>query len=315
VQTEALTFATAEETSMESFLSVTAASPNQERIRAYADDLISRRCTRPAWCVVGASGGAAVTRAAFWSLPGQPVPTDLVLVDTDWRDDELRSARALLDHMHARARSVGAARLMHHVDEPVGPPQYQDHAADRVHLLETSGYELLRDGLRWLYSSSAYEPARDDELVFRPMPEVGEDAFFAVFAATYEGTRDAWLRRQIEEHGLHTAARSGFEEYKEFDHLPEWWELAYTADGALAGAIMPARNPTSAVIGHVGVVPEQRGRGFAAQLVRRGTEVLVASGADEVRADCDSDNVAMVKAFERAGYAQIARRRTFQVEV
>jgi RimJ/RimL family protein N-acetyltransferase len=157
--------------------------------------------------------------------------------------------------------------------------------------------------------------ALDGGLVFRPLPEVGEDAFFAAFAATHEGTRDAWLRRQIEKHGLDSAARAEFEDYKEFDHLPEWWELAYTADDELAGVIMPARNPTSAVIGHVGVMPQQRGRGFAAQLVRRGTGVLLASGAEEVRADCDSDNVAMVKAFERAGYAQIARRRTYQVDV
>ena len=36
-----------------------------------------------------------------------------------------------------------------------------------------------------------------------------------------------------------------------------------TADGALAGVIMAARNPSTAVIAFVGVVPEQRGRGLA----------------------------------------------------
>jgi RimJ/RimL family protein N-acetyltransferase len=39
--------------------------------------------------------------------------------------------------------------------------------------------------------------------------------------------------------------------------------------------------------------------------------VLVAAGADEIRGDCDTDNVPMVKAFERAGYARIARRRSY----
>jgi ribosomal protein S18 acetylase RimI-like enzyme len=76
--------------------------------------------------------------------------------------------------------------------------------------------------------------------------------------------------------------------------------------------IMGARNPTSAVIAYVGVVPEQRGRGLAAPLVRRGTERLAAAGATEIRGDCDRDNVAMVKAFERAGYAQFARRRSYR---
>jgi len=90
----------------------------------------------------------------------------------------------------------------------------------------------------------------------------------------------------------------------------DWWELAYTADGLLAGVIMAARNPTSAVIAYVGVVPEQRGRGLAAELVRRGTARLVDSAAAEIRGDCDRDNVPMVKAFERAGYQDFARRRT-----
>jgi hypothetical protein len=31
-----------------------------------------------------------------------------------------------------------------------------------------------------------------------------------------------------------------------------------------------------------------------------------------IRADCDRDNVAMVKAFQRAGYEQIARRRSYR---
>lgn len=95
------------------------------------------------------------------------------------------------------------------------------------------------------------------------------------------------------------------------EYLPEWWELAYADDGALAGVIMAARNPTTAVIAYVGIVPEQRGRGLAAQLVRRGTERLLSGGASEIRGDCDRDNIGMVKAFERAGYETFARRRTY----
>ena len=41
-------------------------------------------------------------------------------------------------------------------------------------------------------------------------------------------------------------------------------------------------------------------------------EHLLASGATEIQGDCDRDNAAMVKAFERAGYEQFARRRTYQ---
>ncbi len=74
---------------------------------------------------------------------------------------------------------------------------------------------------------------------------------------------------------------------------------------------MAARNPTAAVVAYVGVVPEQRGRGLAPELVRRSTQRLLESGADEIRGDCDRDNIGMVKGFERAGFEQFARRRTY----
>ena len=48
--------------------------------------------------------------------------------------------------------------------------------------------------------------------------------------------------------------------------------------------IMAARNPTTAVIAYVGVVPDHRGRGLAPELVQRGTEQLVASGSTEIGA-------------------------------
>jgi ribosomal protein S18 acetylase RimI-like enzyme len=142
---------------------------------------------------------------------------------------------------------------------------------------------------------------------------VGDDAFVDAIAATYEGTRDSWITRNIRDRGTVGAARDDFLELQTLEYLSDWWELAYTAEGSLAGVIVAARNPGAAVIGYVGVVPEQRGRGLAEQLVRRGTEHLAGSGVAEIRGDCDAENVGMVKAFEREGYEQFARRRTFEL--
>lgn len=220
----------------------------------------------------------------------------------------------MLARAHELARDLGSEALSHSVDSPPGPPQYQEDEEARVRLLTESGYGLLRDGLRWRYSGSSRRPA-EGSLAFSTLPEVGEDAFVQAIASTYEGTRDSWISRTIDERGLVGAARADFRDYQGMEHLPEWWELAYAEDGALAGVIMAARNPSTAVIAYVGVVPAQRGRGLAPQLVQRGTERLLASGADEIRSDCDGDNVGMVKAFERAGYEQFARRRTYQLSL
>src|SRR5262245_17822375 len=309
-----LNFRTAEEASLDAFLAVSEASPYQEQLRDYTASLLEQGTITVGRCVIGFESDVPVARVGLWAMPDQTVPSDLVLIDADWSDRDLGGARELLGHVHEFARSLGAAHLQHHIDEPPGPPQYQEHGPERIRLLTESGYGLLRDGVRWLYTPPAeHDAASVSQLTFRTLAEAGDDAFVEAIAATYEGTRDSWLSRNIEEHGLLGAARADFLDSQQMEYRPEWWELAYAGDGALAGVIMAARNPGSAVVAYVGVVPQQRGRGFAAELVRRGTASLVTSGATEIRGDCDSDNIAMVKAFERAGYQQTARRRSYQI--
>jgi RimJ/RimL family protein N-acetyltransferase len=271
---------------------------------AYLETLLEQRCTRPEWLV--ADGDSS---AVLWTLPGGDVPSHVVLVETDWADAELRAGRALMARVHALAARLGAEELAHTIDSPPVPPQHQEHPQARVALLEATGYELVRDGLRWLHSAPS--AAREGPLTFRTLSEVGDDAFVDAIAATFEGTPDAELRRDIEEQGAREAARRYLQDHEALDHRPEWFELGYAGD-ALAGVIMAARNPTSAVIAYVGVVPQQRGRGYAPALVRRGTHRLAAAGATEVRGDCDRENVAMARAFERAGYVRFARRRSFR---
>ena len=298
---------------MDAFLAVSAESLYQERLREYTESLVRQGCTKPDWCVVALDAGVPVARAALWAMPGEAVPTDVVLIAADWSDESLSAGHALLGRVHELARAAGSDVLRHSVDNPPGAPQYQEDAEALTRLLAGSGYKLLRDGLRWRYSASSVQEAPSKHsLVFRALPEVGEDVFVDAIASTYEGTRDSWLTRNVEELGPRKAARADFVDLQSMEYLPQWWELAYTADGSLAGVIMAARNPGAAVIAYVGVVPEQRGRGLAPQLVRRGTGHLVSSGADEIRGDCDRDNVAMVKAFERAGYEEFARRRTHE---
>jgi ribosomal protein S18 acetylase RimI-like enzyme len=311
-----LEFATAQEASLESFVAVSAESPYQPQLEEYLAGLLERRCTTPRWCLVGLEADRPVARAALWALPGHETPTDIVLIETDWDDRELSDGRALLSSVHDLAVAHGADALSHHVDTPTGPPQYQERPEARVRLLAECGYELLRDGVRWRYSGScADETRKAGPLLFRSVRDVGEDAFVEAMASTYKGTRDSWINSLVAEHGLLGAARADFLDYQGLEHSPEWWELAYTEDGALAGVIIAARNPSSAVIAYVGVVPEQRGRRLAQALVRRGTEQLLASGADEIGGDCDRDNLAMVKAFQRAGFEQVARRRSYRREL
>jgi hypothetical protein len=66
------TIVTAEETSLETFLSVSEGSPYQPQLREYLESLLQQECTRPAWCVIGLRAGEPTARAALWALPASP---------------------------------------------------------------------------------------------------------------------------------------------------------------------------------------------------------------------------------------------------
>jgi hypothetical protein len=172
-------------------------------LQEYLESLVRQGCTKADWCVLGLEAGTPVARAGLWALPGQAVPTDVVMIEADWSDEDLSAGRALLARVHELARALGADGLSHSVDSPPGPPQYQENEDARIRLLVSSGYRLLRDGLRWRYSRSSAQPAEQEHsLTFRALPEVGEEAFVAAIASTYEG--DAGLL----DHSRHRGARA-----------------------------------------------------------------------------------------------------------
>ena len=62
---------TAQEASMDAFLSVSAAARYQRQLEEYAQSLLAQQCTKPEWCVLALDGGVPAARAALWTLPGE----------------------------------------------------------------------------------------------------------------------------------------------------------------------------------------------------------------------------------------------------
>ncbi|MEU7074467.1 GNAT family N-acetyltransferase [Streptomyces narbonensis] len=281
--------------------------------RAYLAQLLDSACTRPDWCLVAEDGDRRLTGSVvLWTIPGHEVPLAFVLFEAP--EDSPATGAALLDAAAARARELGATELEHVVDSPAQAPQYQRNPEHRGKLLRASGFGVVRDGRRFSLRPSGTQdgpPADDPRLTFRSLAELGPEPFVAVLAELLADTADARLAADVRQHGARRAAELLFEETAELKHEPEWWELGYDADGTVAVISLPAENPSVPVIGFVGVAPAHRGKGYATSVVVRGTRVLTAAGATEIRGDCDAANVAMAKAFERAGYVNFADRLEF----
>jgi ribosomal protein S18 acetylase RimI-like enzyme len=173
---------------------------------------------------------------------------------------------------------------------------------------------LRRETSRFEWRSESGLPAAARRLDFRTLDD-GEEAFVAAIERVSDGTLDREIKDERYEFGPAEAARRFFELERKLEYDPAWCRLAYAPDGELVGLVMPARNPTSAVINFIGVVPEHRGRGYVDDLLVEGTATLHAAGAERVRADTDTRNLPMALAFRRAGYVEFAKRREYGVRL
>ncbi|SCL39762.1 hypothetical protein GA0074692_5474 [Micromonospora pallida] len=274
---------------------------------AYLAGLLESGCTRPEWCLVAEQDGALIGNAVLWTIPGRAVPMDIVLLEPG----DLDTGEALLRYAANLARSLGAETQGHVLDMPAQAPQFQRDPQLREKLLNASGFTVARDGCRFLWSAGDPIPAQDERLHWRSMADIGQEPFVELLADTFTDTKDSIFQAEIAEHGLRGAAERNLADMLEMDHEPGWFEIGYDEQDQPVAISLPARTPTSAVIGLVAVASAGRGRGYATSVVARGTQLLVAAGATEIRGDCDADNIGMFKAFQRAGYRNFANRKMF----
>lgn len=206
--------------------------------------------------------------------------------------------------------------IEHVLDTPPVNPQFQRYAEKRMNLLSHLGFHEIRGTRRFEWqvdniSATAY--ARS--LSFLTLSEVGEDAFVEAIMKVSVLTLDQRINDERNEAGARQHAVQLFEELKEMEYEPDWWQLAYDVDGLLVGLVMPAKAPAFSTIAYIGVVPEQRGKGYIDPLLNQGTSILLAAGESLIRADTDVSNFPMAQAFLRSGYTEFSTRKEYSLKL
>ncbi|CAM5249364.1 hypothetical protein SCALM49S_00644 [Streptomyces californicus] len=129
-------------------------------------------------------------------------------------------------------------------------------------------------------------PERPGRLTFRPEPD--DAVILDVLRRCHSVTLDAHARRAIAgPGGLDAAAQAELDIFHWFPSPREWWQLAFTPDGEVAGIHVPAHNPNGPCIGFIGVVPEARGHGYGYDLLVECTRFLVERGAESIAGATD----------------------------
>jgi len=286
-------------------------APHGDEQLAYLTQLLAQGACHTEWCFLAQTESDVTGRVALWTLPKVGWPLSIILLDAS--DD--RVAADLLLYATQVVRQTGGETLDTVLDEPAQSPQWQSDPERRRRWLSNAGFELRRATSRWTRSASDPVPAFAARLSFRALPDTGEAAFLSAVESVGSDAKDRYAVSELQRLGAAVAARALFDDLQQMVWEPEWWELAFDSAGGLVGLVMPTVAPSMGTIGYIGVVPEQRGRGYVNDLLARGTETLMRTNAPVLRADTDLENLPMAAAFARAGWHALGTRREFVTRV
>nr|CTQ89423.1 FIG01122788: hypothetical protein [Kibdelosporangium sp. MJ126-NF4] len=267
---------------------------------AFGDTYTGMRQYRPEWTWIAQRDGVVVARAAWWGSPDDTEPRTL-----DWFD---------FTDADAAVRLLEEAPLRAEYGVKLPPGWREDHevrheAERRFAAAEAAGYKRLVDRYRYRWTPECGLPERPGRLEFRPVPD--DKAMFDALLLVTQGSLDAHARHAVEQSGLEAAAQEELDFLKWMPSPREWWQLAYTPSGELAGFTIPGRNFSDPNISLIGVVPDQRGHGYAYDLLVEATHILVENGCEYVVAATDQTNFPMAAAFTKAGYPITEHRIDF----
>ncbi|MFG2377803.1 GNAT family N-acetyltransferase [Streptomyces sp. NPDC048504] len=254
---------------------------------------------RPDWQRVALRDGTVVARAAWWGGPNDTEPLavdcfDLIEGEEEAGAELLRSAPWRVDV---------------ELSLPAGwrdNPEIRAAAEARSTALRAAGYDLLVERFIYRWTPECGLPERPGRLVFAPEPD--DAVFFDALRRIHSVTLDAHAQRAIRQGGVEKAAQEELDFFRWCPSPREWWQIARTPEGDLAGIHIPAHNPSGPCVGFIGVVPEQRGHGYARDLLAECTHYLVERDAEFIAAATDQGNFPMAAHFAEVGYP-IARER------
>ncbi|MET7454091.1 GNAT family N-acetyltransferase [Streptomyces sp. NPDC005574] len=258
---------------------------------------------RPEWKRVALREGRVVARGAWWGGPDDGEP--LVLNWFDVAEGEQEAGAELL-------RSA-PWQVEVEMNLPAGwreDPSLRAAADTRFAALRAAGHQLLVERHLYRWTPGHGLPERPGRLVFTPEPD--DAVFLDALRRIHSATLDAHALAAIEQGGVEQAAR---EELDFFNWCPsprEWWQIARTPDGDPVGIHIPAHNPSGPCVAFVGVLPHQRGHGYAYDLLAECTHLLVEHGAEFVAGATDRGNFPMAAQFARAGYPVVRERLNFR---
>jgi RimJ/RimL family protein N-acetyltransferase len=269
---------------------------------------------RPEWTWIAEDGDRLVARALWWGPADSthPYALDCLYVDGSVTD-RAAVATGLLQAGHRWLLDQGAESApLFNITLANGwrsDPAIRDAMAWREAAATAAGLSHAVERLRFEWTPEDPVPEATGRLLFRPEPD--DEVVLDVFRRIAEGSLDDETRKNLARMGVEDTARHELDYYLDCPGDRDWWRLAHTPDGALVGLAVPSANAYNRNVGYLGVVPEQRGKGYVDDILGEITRIHAAAGAELITATTDMGNAPMAAAFQRAGYHNTQTRMFF----
>ncbi|NED94243.1 GNAT family N-acetyltransferase [Phytoactinopolyspora alkaliphila] len=281
------------------------------------DEFVAAGDYRPAWTWVALRDSEVIARAAFWGPPDSPHPYSLDWFDCGSGPDRVQTGADLLRTAYAAIATPDywapphphGGRPDYHLFLPADwreRPAAFAEASDRIRAAELAGltYHRERINFRWIPSEGA--PPATRRLSFIAADD--DQRLIDILAKICSDSLDADDQHEVASSGPEAGARAILSEVGEMPGGRDRWRLARDTAGDVVGLVLPTRNPSTATIGYIGVLPEHRGHGYASDLVAEAQRQFAAAGEPEVNDSTDAANAPMSATFARRGYRVTGRR-------
>jgi len=254
---------------------------------------------RPEWTWIAEHDGRVVGRALWWGAKASLHPVALDCLDVDPAVGNRAAVAAEL----IRAALAGFPEPVQYEIKVPGGWRDDPATAAAVEWRRAAAHAAGLTGeverLQFEWAPADGVPPASGRLRFT---EASDEEFLAVFRRIAEGSLDAQTRANLAARGVDATAREEMDFYLGAPGKREWWRIAYTREGEVAGMAIPSATPYNVNVGYLGVVPEFRGRGYVDEVLAEITRLHAANGESRITATTDLGNAPMAAAFGRAGY-------------
>lgn len=290
-----------EESGIDRFLSEPIKPQDIEAFRSFFNMQLKTGETKLQWCFVLDNGLRFSARILFATFPGMHPEYGAMMFAADESLSNDNCIEFLSKTTEMMKSLIGASIFT--LEARTSSINYQRH----VSLFRSAGFEYSSARTRYNLDLQVNTPTTIMPMDFTEVSadQAGEEEFIRGLGIITSNSLDTEDRLRIEQFGVETAAKNFYVMERSRDTSIEKWKLFYTQAGNFAGLVIPqffGNNKEQGTIGHIGIDPSIRGKGFGRAILSRAHKILADEGVVTMVDECDILNVPAAKILLRTGY-------------